>query len=257
MMATRTMCHSSICYLALYRASQCDVANCTPDRALNALFSRPRHFCGSSLGDVLGRGMGESREFCGHQSCTVLHRYAEYATGVRRFKSMSQYVITHSSNYEPGGRGFDSCRARHTIKGLQRCGPFSFLALRDFWVTFSRDCRKQCHRSRASSRIDPVHRLEELGIFRSRVVRCHAPVVVSQQHLSRLEAHASRSQSTAERVLQVVHPIVRETIWRRSVDLFSVSTRRARVATRCCSSTSTLDPGDGTRIPDAARDRHR
>jgi hypothetical protein len=27
--------------------------------------------------------------------------------------------------YEPRGRGFESCRARHKIKGLQRCNPFS------------------------------------------------------------------------------------------------------------------------------------
>src|SRR6185295_17689025 len=25
--------------------------------------------------------------------------------------------------YEPGGRGFESCRARHKLKGLRRCRP--------------------------------------------------------------------------------------------------------------------------------------
>ena len=31
--------------------------------------------------------------------------------------------------YEPRGRGFESCRARHLFKGLQRCEPFFFVAL--------------------------------------------------------------------------------------------------------------------------------
>ncbi len=29
--------------------------------------------------------------------------------------------------YEPRGRGFESCRARHKIKGLQKCKPFLFV----------------------------------------------------------------------------------------------------------------------------------
>jgi hypothetical protein len=69
------------------------------------------------------------------------------------------------------------------------------------------------------------------------VLRRHAPVVVPQQGLPRLEVHASRSQSTAEHMLQVVHPNVPESLLRQ-VDRTFLDTHLlrvpARVATLCC-----------------------
>jgi hypothetical protein len=38
--------------------------------------------------------------------------------------------------YEPGGRGFESCRARQILEGLQRCRPFSFSSLFDVAAAF-------------------------------------------------------------------------------------------------------------------------
>jgi len=42
----------------------------------------------------------------------------------------NQNSRTWAPIYEPGGRGFKSCRARQIINGLQKCGPF-FLV----WLT--------------------------------------------------------------------------------------------------------------------------
>ena len=123
---------------------------------------------------------GSSRENRVNQSGSV----ALSAEGVRgppqRKGLIIMALLTQGASYEPGGRGFKSCRARRIIKGLQRCGPFSFPTLRDFCVTFSRNRPQKCHRWRASGGIDPVHRLEKLGNFRGRVMRGYAPVVVSQ-----------------------------------------------------------------------------
>jgi len=41
-------------------------------------------------------------------------------------RQMEQFVALTGSAYEPGGRGFDFCRARQIIKGLQQCNPFLF-----------------------------------------------------------------------------------------------------------------------------------
>ena len=51
------------------------------------------------------------------------------AEEVRGPPQRNTLVNSAISAYEPGGRGFKSCRARQIIKGLQRCSPFSSVVL--------------------------------------------------------------------------------------------------------------------------------
>ena len=55
------------------------------------------------------------REFCGFQLCTVVHCYAKWAMGVPVIL-FKKKVSEQLANYEPGGREFESLRARHLFQ---------------------------------------------------------------------------------------------------------------------------------------------
>ena len=63
--------------------------------------------------DGIRSGIRGLREFCGIQLCIVLHCCANWATGIPVIYMKKQYVRDCAANYEPGGRRFDSFRARH------------------------------------------------------------------------------------------------------------------------------------------------
>jgi hypothetical protein len=60
------------------------------------------------------------REFCGIQLCIVLHCCANGATGIPVFCIKKQNVSDCTANYEPGGREFESLRARHFSMTYER-----------------------------------------------------------------------------------------------------------------------------------------
>jgi hypothetical protein len=59
------------------------------------------------------------RDFCGIQLCIVLHCCAKWATGIPVICIKKQKVSDCAANYEPGGREFESLRARHFIEPYQ------------------------------------------------------------------------------------------------------------------------------------------
>ena len=60
------------------------------------------------------------RDFCGIQLCIVLHCCAKWATGIPVIYVKKQNVSDCAANYEPGGREFESLRARHNSKQVDR-----------------------------------------------------------------------------------------------------------------------------------------
>jgi len=83
------------------------------------------------------------RDFCGIQLCIVLLCYAKWATGIPVIYHKKQKVSDSLANYEPGGREFESLRARHPIKQKVSKGFQSlfYLLIYPFFFQFSRKQR--------------------------------------------------------------------------------------------------------------------
>ena len=62
--------------------------------------------------DGLRSGIRGLRDFCGVRLCIVLHCCANRATGIPVICIKKQTVSDCTANYEPGGREFESLRAR-------------------------------------------------------------------------------------------------------------------------------------------------
>jgi len=63
----------------------------------------------------------------------VLHGTAKGATGAPAVDSEKQQVTSRIPSYEPGGREFESLRARQIKRG-RNAGPFLFGLFRRGWV---------------------------------------------------------------------------------------------------------------------------
>src|SRR5208282_1818268 len=205
------------------------------------LRSRLRLHPGGAQNDVVAHAAASGGDARGHARRVPDFQYCRPAAARQ---SNAQWRTHRGACHCDSGAGADATlRTRHAARGAgssrerdysrltgghvqwacRSAGPFLFRRC----ATFSRNRPQKCHRWRASGGIDPVHRLQELGNCRGRVVRGYAPVVVSQQNLPRLKVHPGRSQSTAERMLQVVYPNAPETLRHLSTELFWVDFRGA------------------------------
>jgi hypothetical protein len=70
--------------------------------------------------DGIRPGIHGLRDFCGIQLCIVLHCCAKWATGIPVICIKKQKVSDCTANYEPGGREFESLRARQYSMQVNR-----------------------------------------------------------------------------------------------------------------------------------------
>src|SRR5262245_21762514 len=109
--------------------------------------------------------------------------------------------------YEPGGRGFKSCRARQLrLNGLgdRDLARFSF-GLGDFWGTFLPNERRQRLVEAVSLIGDQFQGVADLHDLSHRVVRRHTATVVPQDVRNRFFLDASFPQPHSYRMPQVMH----------------------------------------------------